>query len=425
MKHVAVKSLLSVMLSLMMVVVFVPAVAFADEPDAADAGQATGLEVESNDTIQPLVEFSDQDLEQENEYGVESVEGGLNPVKATDYSKYGVLTVNAPTTPTKAGAGTTSQMTRTSAGTAYWPVTVTEPCVLAIYSYYTFSASQTTYLNIYRDSSCSNAIGGDTYIYRSTDGSYKNCQYFPLTSGGTYYIGVKLPSGAAVSSSNSMKVVLCVDKYAMATSETTIKPNKMYGVCTSAANSVVNLNLTAAKTGYLRVRTDASTSTVLKKAKDGTVLGSQQSTLYYPTFGVKKGRAYQLSTTLPSYNLSTKGFYVYAKNTAIKNKSGSSKKRAATLKKNKYKKGLVIAGTTKAQWFKFKKTNSKNFKFVFKGATNNTFKITIMKGSQKLTYTYDYSLASMSQGFYGPSGTYYIKVTPTSKSSGWYNIKWK
>lgn len=148
---------------------------------------------------------------------------------------------------------------------------------------------------------------------------------------------------------------------------------------------------------------------------------------YNPTYGVKKGTTYYIKV-VSSYN-SNGGYTFKATNTKISEKSGSKKSKAVTIKKSATKKGTIVAGSSQADWYKFKLTSKKSVKIYFKGRTNDQLKITVYKGSKKIgssTLYYNDTSCTLSSNGKLSKGTYYIKIQRVnSKSSGWYSLKWK
>lgn len=431
MKHVAVKSLLSVMLSLMMVVVFTPAIAFADEPETVDSNQKVGVEVEEQDVDEPPIAPKDQEeyfKQIEDQYDVESIGNAPEPVRKA--TPLGEGKVNYVSSPSKIWSGEKNYMNRQSEGVAYYALSLNAG-VVGVYANqnnYVSTTAYPGYLNIYKDKNCTQQLGSkDMYVFEDLKNAYDSAMYFNIPTTGTYYVGVEF-SDYAFENTSKIQVKLLINNYAAATNGGTIKPNTVYGACAAAADTTNSYYCTASKSGYFKVVTDAYTKSSLRTS-GGTLLGSQKSEYYDPVFGVKKYGKYKVSVTTPTYSLSADGYLVYVKNVAWANKSGKSKSKAATLKKGKYKKGVIVAGSTKARWFKIKKSkNNKTFKVILKGATNNQLKITIYKGGKKYygpnSVYYNNSGIKLTM-FYAPKGTYYVKVAPGKKSSGYFKVKWK
>lgn len=115
---------------------------------------------------------------------------------------------------------------------------------------------------------------------------------------------------------------------------------------------------------------------------------------------------------------------------------GTSKKKAATIKKKKANKGMVVLnGST--SWYKYKLTKTSALSLTFSGTcfyggSTGGMTITVYKGKQKIgTQTFMENTQSLTQSYvishgktYGKAdaGTYYIKVTNYKKGCGIYNF---
>ena len=116
-------------------------------------------------------------------------------------------------------------------------------------------------------------------------------------------------------------------------------------------------------------------------------------------------------------------------NTGISEKSGTTKSKAVTIKKGSTKKGTITAGSSQADWYKFKLTSKKSVIMTIKGATNDQLKIAVYDGKKivktSTIYNNTKSITLTSVGKWS-KGTYHIKVyRGNSKSSGWYSLKWQ
>lgn len=148
---------------------------------------------------------------------------------------------------------------------------------------------------------------------------------------------------------------------------------------------------------------------------------------YNPSYGVTKGKTYYFKVA-SSYN-SNGGYFFKVKNYKVSEKSGKSKGKAVTIKKGKTVSGTLQAGSSQADWYKFKLTSKKSVKILWKAKTNDTMKITVYQGGRAIgTRSLIYSNSSYTLQSLGKwsKGIYYIKVyRGNSKSSGWYSLKWK
>lgn len=193
----------------------------------------------------------------------------------------------------------------------------------------------------------------------------------------------------------------------------------------------------AVKNGYLRVQTynyygyTYGTATLCNSKKKA--ISSATNLKYDPTFGVKKGRTYYIKV-VPAENQDV-AHTLTVVNKAIREKSGKKKSKAVLLKKNKKQQGTITAGEKRTDWYKFRVTKKKkDHELAIEGATNHKIKLVIYKGNKRLRLVGgqpvlnargNYHSSMTISGKNWTKGTYYVKVyRGTSKSSGWYSLKW-
>lgn len=122
----------------------------------------------------------------------------------------------------------------------------------------------------------------------------------------------------------------------------------------------------------------------------------------------------------------------------IKDVSGAKKAKAYSLKKDKSKTGLFIAGEQKADWYKIKLPKEQKINLSFQIKTKGNFRVTIYSDKYCIgtrTFSYSSGTRKMTLYRYNPKtkkkkgmekGTYYIKMEKENEtSSGVYNLKWK
>ena len=218
------------------------------------------------------------------------------------------------------------------------------------------------------------------------------------------------------------------------------------------------------KTGYITVTSDyisgynvalcnASKKLASRESKSLDDFYSAGSSYAYQKvlcYGVKKGKTYYIrvkgasgertSDTAAYPNYSDRPFIGSIKwtNSAVKGiKYGKSKKKAVVLKKNKTRKGVVLAGVTKHQWYKIK-TSKKKVKISFYAKNNcgtiyarvhyRTYgshgkwlkgRLFAMRGDSH------YKDAGTITKYTKKTATYYVEVYPDYKASGAYTLKWK
>ena len=186
----------------------------------------------------------------------------------------------------------------------------------------------------------------------------------------------------------------------------------------------------ATSAGYITVQANnlSGNVTLMNSSKKKALSNAVYVSDYSPkvTFGVKKGTYYIKAKN----NTNPDGIYqIKYTNKRIKEKSGKKKSRAVLLKKKRTKKGTIVAGEKRTDWYKFRVTKRKTVRITMKGATNDELKVAVYKGGRNIGRGTLYesrggvklkSLGKLSKG------TYYIKVyRGNKKSSGWYSLSWR
>ncbi|WP_415929149.1 hypothetical protein [Zhenpiania hominis] len=187
----------------------------------------------------------------------------------------------------------------------------------------------------------------------------------------------------------------------------------------------------ATSAGYITVQANnlSGNVTLMNSSKKKALSNAVSARDYSPTkvtFGVKKGTYYIKAKN----NDTNDGIYqIKYTNKRIKEKSGKKKSRAVLLKKKRTKKGTIVAGEKRTDWYKFRVTKRKTVRITMKGATNDELKVAVYKGGRNIGRGTLYesrggvklkSLGKLSKG------TYYIKVyRGNKKSSGWYSLSWR
>lgn len=130
-------------------------------------------------------------------------------------------------------------------------------------------------------------------------------------------------------------------------------------------------------------------------------------------FGVKKGTTYYVKFENEGGSAKVK---LSAK--AVKEKSGSSRKKAVSLKAGKTVGGVLEAGSKTNDWYKIKLTKKKKIKVTVDDKNmNGATEVNVYDSKGKKVYANIDKLKK---------GTYYIKVSRnSSKASGSYKLKWK
>lgn len=179
----------------------------------------------------------------------------------------------------------------------------------------------------------------------------------------------------------------------------------------------------------------------LGKTREGWNTNYDNSAYYTRAYGVKKGQTYYLAVQ------SASGVKVSATVKAVKKGKNTSKGKATKLNAGKKVTGVIIAGDSKADWYKLSLTGNKRIKLNYSAKTNGDndksgIKVTFCnsKGKKFLYNSYDWvspfapsswtkyyrrnSVTGAQTGL--ASGTYFVKVERYNKtSSGSYTLSWK
>ncbi|MCB6993098.1 hypothetical protein LI177_06320 [bacterium 210820-DFI.6.37] len=283
------------------------------------------------------------------------------------------------------------------------------------------SSSGYVYFGVYKDAALTQPV--DSYTSVAADEKSIGQKVFKIASSGTYYLGVY----SSISEYSTVQAYGAVVAAAYINgADRTLTNKKTIAVGQKDAQTNY-FKFKAVQTGYLKVQsTDYGKVTLCNSKKKA--LSNATSTSYAPTYGVKKGTTYYVKVAA---NYSSEGGYqLTVTNSKITEKSGTKKSKAVTIKKKATKKGTIIAGSSQADWYKFKLTGKKTVKITMKGATNDKLKVIVYKGSKKIgsakTFSYTTKTLTLKSSGKWPKGTYYIKVyRANSKSSGWYSLKWQ
>ncbi|MDO4553815.1 MAG: hypothetical protein Q4B70_01560 [Lachnospiraceae bacterium] len=146
-------------------------------------------------------------------------------------------------------------------------------------------------------------------------------------------------------------------------------------------------------------------------------------------FAVKKGTYY---IQVPSY-YKVDIRYTFVN---VKEKSGSKKSKAVTIKKNKTAKGTLQFGESlsKTDWYKIKLTKKQKVNIYFTGGATYFLNLEIIPASKKTMIINNRTSICIGTNVWKsagklPKGTYYIKVNRSTVSSkedcGMYTVRWK
>ena len=282
------------------------------------------------------------------------------------------------------------------------------------------NSSQSTssiHYGLYRDAQLSSEVDSLSSS-RGTTTSWT----IKVPAAGYYYMGVFSYSY----SGTDMSVVGSVAAAYVNGTDRTIYNKKQIAVGQKDAQTNY-FKFKAVRNGYLKVQSSEGYDKVTLCNSKKKALSNAVSTNYSPTFGVKKGKTYYVKVAA-GYN-SDGAYALKVTNSTISEKSGKKKSRAVLLKKKRTKKGTIVAGEKRTDWYKFRVTKRKTVRITMKGATNDELKVAVYKGGRNIGRGTLYesrggvklkSLGKLSKG------TYYIKVyRGNKKSSGWYSLSWR
>lgn len=207
----------------------------------------------------------------------------------------------------------------------------------------------------------------------------------------------------------------------------------VYKVPAETNGETVYHRISIKKAGYITVE-GAAFSEDAQKSLDIEFTDANQRDLesktlkksngYTTYFGVKKGTYYIAASPADDESYQLRYFF-----NAVTDKSGSSKSRAVTLKNGKTRRGLFLASESvgSRDWFKIVLNKKQKFSYQVDCRTGNKIKVKIIpkkKGvsiskNLQTTKTGGYIFNTTNQA---PKGTYYIRVSKASGSSGYYSI---
>ena len=276
------------------------------------------------------------------------------------------------------------------------------------------------HLGVFKDENMSSPVDGSINVIEDQDMVVGT---FNIPSSGTYQIGAFSYKNA----NDAENISVVFSAVAISGLDRTIYSGSQIAVGQKKAQTNY-FTFKAAKTGYIRILTDSPVKFKLYNSNKSKSLSDTSSSTTEIVYGVKKGTTYKVKVQAPDNKVGV--YLLELKNIGISENSGSSKSKAKTISRgaSKGKSGCIIAGSSTADWYKFKLTKKNTIKVTLKGATNNGIKLYVYKGSKLLD---SYTLKSNYKSIYikskgkVPTGTYYIKIArANSYSSGWYKCYW-
>ena len=206
------------------------------------------------------------------------------------------------------------------------------------------------------------------------------------------------------------------------------KPNKD-GYLT--VKTAAPLGAPGPSTGYLTLYNSTKSTPLSSKSIFYNTAHAQNPFWNEFTFGLRSGMTYYIR--VKGDNAVTLS-YTFKK---TKDTSGDTKAKAKSIKKNKQKTGLMLAGVTDTNWYRLTLKKAQKLRIYYNAKTSGSFKITVYSsnqqigsrniyytsGQRKLVYYQYLRKGNKTTGL--AAGTYYIKIEKVnSASSGYYEIKW-
>lgn len=283
------------------------------------------------------------------------------------------------------------------------------------------SGERTVYYGVFKDAEMTQEVedAADFVTASDTNGRIKS---FRIPAAGTYYIGVY----STRPSSSPVNQIVGAAAIFYNGGDRAINNRQMVVVGQKDAQTNY-FKYKAIKTGYLRVEGDTSSSRVAlcnssKKALSGDTYFSK-----FPTYGVTKGKTYYIRIQSGSSSL---GYRFKINNAGISEKSGKTRAKAVNVKKGKTVKGTIQAGSSQADWYKFKLTGKKKVTISLTTGSNDALKVIVYKGGKQVgngsRTIYNNAEGKLYSTTKWSKGTYYIQIKrANSKSSGYYTLKWR
>ena len=306
------------------------------------------------------------------------------------------------------------------------PITIQSKGALNI-SYMIENATSTKdhlYINLFEDEQCKIPV-----LFNDINVSSEwNNKFIQLEKEGTYYLKVD-------NTESKSTLQFSMKAYFISGADRNIKPGKTTLIWQNEYGKWIYSKFKATKTGYVKVSAKSGTGKMVyvkvldNKKKDVSVQHYLNQDNPYAYVGVQKGKTYYIATKSSDdyYNL------IY-KLTGVKEKSGSQKEKAVTLKKGKTAYGVQIANRKKngADWYKINIKKKQSIKIIVNGklSADNDLRIQVIPANKEVKFNNDIIMVENNKKTVSTDalypGTYYIKVFKTNKkASGWYSIKWK
>jgi hypothetical protein len=296
--------------------------------------------------------------------------------------------------------------------------------------YYQITVPKTEYVIISGDSDLSFDLcnSSKSTLYSSSSGlnSTNGRKLSFFLDKGTYYIRTKGASSGAST--------IRYDLAALGSADYTLKSGKTVEVRNGSDKTYTYLKFKAPSNGYLKLTMCTASKTgyvALCNAKRSPLSKDNfmdasgvwgEDTLVY---GLQKGKTYYIRVRSSYTYMQIKAAFK-----SVTEKSGSKQSKAVKIKSGKSVKGLIIAGSSTADWYKFTLSKSKTITVNVKGNTNSKLHVVLYNSKGKAIasstpHGSDFSVKLKTSGKQA-KGTYYIKVERYDKyASGNYTLSYK
>lgn len=251
-------------------------------------------------------------------------------------------------------------------------------------------------------------------------------------AGDKYYLAV-------VNDANSFQSKKILQAAFYPAMDRTVELGKTYVFGSSYDKKYQDFKFTAVKSGYVSVdytpsiEVETTFSLLDQNKKRISNQYGRLADIGYPyplTFGVQKGKTYYLR--ILAGETQDRPHRIRLTNSEVKEKSGVSRKKAVSVKRNKTVKGYILPGKKTGDWYKVKVTKTRKVKFFVRNRFSDQCYFDIynkrgkkLKTTQKISKS-DGGVRSKTKYTRLTKGTYYIKVyNKTKGDSGYYELKWK
>lgn len=288
---------------------------------------------------------------------------------------------------------------------------------------------------LYKDANCSQAMGSAMKVDSSN--KYLNAADWSISAAATYYLKVKwdgtVPaqgtnitvgawgySGEEITLSSDLQLIWSGDNTVTKYHKINVKSDSQFVLegylinpdATSASNSIGTLSFKLCD----------------KNKKQLRDISFNSSNRYGDYVALKKGTYYVAVNTAYPYTLR-------CASSKVKDQSGASQKKAATIKKGKTVKGMVglSEGTKKADWYKVSLPKRTKLKLKYSALCtgSSSLKLQVIPANKRTRLTGDTTIylksgsGTLSSRDTLAKGTYYIKISKTNKTdNGSYSIKY-